>query len=43
MIRSHLDEHCAPAIALGLRRQGIDITTAADADLLRASDEEHAA
>lgn len=42
-IRFHLDEHCDPAIAVGLRRQGIKVTTTADANLLRASDEEHAA
>jgi predicted nuclease of predicted toxin-antitoxin system len=41
-IRFHLDEHCDPALAVSLRRQGIDVTTAADANLLRASDEEHA-
>lgn len=26
-IRFHLDEHCDPAIAAGLRRHGIDVTT----------------
>jgi predicted nuclease of predicted toxin-antitoxin system len=40
-IRYHLDEHCAHAIAIGLRRHGIDVTTAADAGLLQASDERH--
>src|SRR4051794_19202471 len=40
-IRFHLDEHCDHAIAHGLRRVGIDVTTAADAGLLHASDEEH--
>jgi hypothetical protein len=29
-IRFHLDENCDPAIAAGLRRQGIDVTTAHD-------------
>ena len=42
-IRFHLDEHCDPAIAVGLRRHGIDVTTTAEAGLLRAADEEHAA
>ncbi len=40
-IRFHLDEHCPHAIADGLRRFGIDVTTATDAGLLRAPDEEH--
>jgi predicted nuclease of predicted toxin-antitoxin system len=42
-IRYHLDEHCPHAISIGLRRHGIDVTTAADAGLLRASDERHVA
>jgi predicted nuclease of predicted toxin-antitoxin system len=42
-IRFHLDEHCAHAIATGLRRHGIDVTTATEAGLLRASDDAHAA
>jgi predicted nuclease of predicted toxin-antitoxin system len=42
-IRFHLDEHCPHGIAQGLRRYGIDVTTAIDASLLRASDEEHLA
>jgi predicted nuclease of predicted toxin-antitoxin system len=42
-IRYHLDEHCPHAIADGLRRHGIDVTTAADAGLLRAPDEDHVA
>ncbi|MGP0068073.1 MAG: DUF5615 family PIN-like protein, partial [Isosphaeraceae bacterium] len=42
-IRFHLDEHCAHAIATGLRRHGIDVTTATDAGLLGASDDDHAA
>ncbi len=29
-IRFHLDEHCPHAIADGLRRFGIDVTTAAE-------------
>lgn len=42
-IRFHLDEHCPHAIAEGLRRLGIDVTTATDAGLLRAADEDHVA
>src|SRR5262249_1802587 len=42
-IRFHLDESCDPAIALGLRRHGIDAATTHNAGLLRASDEEHVA
>lgn len=40
-IRFHLDENVDAAIADGLRRRGIDVTTTAQADLLSASDEEH--
>jgi predicted nuclease of predicted toxin-antitoxin system len=39
-IRFHLDEHCDLAIAEGLRRRAIDVTTTPEAGLLRASDEE---
>ena len=35
MIRFHLDEHVPTAVALGLRRRGIDVTTPADADTRR--------
>jgi predicted nuclease of predicted toxin-antitoxin system len=42
-IRFHLDENCTKAIALGLRRHGIDVTTTPEARLLGALDEEHAA
>ncbi|HWE38850.1 MAG TPA: DUF5615 family PIN-like protein [Isosphaeraceae bacterium] len=42
-IRFHLDEHCPHAIAEGLRRHGIDVTTSTDAGLLRAPDENHVA
>jgi hypothetical protein len=42
-LRFHLDEHVAAAIAAGLRRRGIDVTTAADAGLLSAPDEAHLA
>lgn len=37
-IRFHLDEHVSHAIAHGLRRLGIDVTTSTDAGLLGASD-----
>lgn len=40
-IRFHLDEHCDPAIAAGLRLHGVDVTTTQDVDLLAAEDEEH--
>lgn len=42
-IRFHLDENCSRAIAAGLRRHGIEVTTTTDARLLGAIDEEHAA
>jgi Domain of unknown function (DUF5615) len=42
-IRFHLDENCAGAIAAGLRRHGIDVTTTADAGLLGALDPEQVA
>jgi hypothetical protein len=41
-IRFHLDECCDPAIANGLRRRGIDVTTSQEAGLLEAKDEEQA-
>lgn len=37
-IRFHLDESTAPAIAEGLRRRGIDVTTTAEAGLIGAGD-----
>jgi hypothetical protein len=40
-IRYHLDENVSGAVAEGLRRRGIDITTAAGAGLLGADDIEH--
>jgi hypothetical protein len=43
MLRFHLDEHIDPAIAAGLRRRGIDVTTTADAGLSGAGDEQHLA
>jgi predicted nuclease of predicted toxin-antitoxin system len=42
-IRFHLDEHCPTALADGLRRRGIDVTTTHDAGLAGAPDEEHIA
>jgi predicted nuclease of predicted toxin-antitoxin system len=42
-MRFHLDEHVSHSIARGLRLRGIDVTTAADANLLTASDEDHLA
>jgi predicted nuclease of predicted toxin-antitoxin system len=38
-IRFHLDEHIPKAIANGLRRHGIDVTTSDDAALLGQDDE----
>ena len=37
-IRFHLDENCPHAIAEGLRRRGIDVTTTPEVDLISASD-----
>jgi predicted nuclease of predicted toxin-antitoxin system len=42
-IRFYLDEHINPAIANGLRRRGIDVTTTADVGLQGTTDEEHLA
>ena len=42
-IKSHLDEHCDPAIATGLRLHGVDVTTTPEAGLRSALDEEHVA
>jgi predicted nuclease of predicted toxin-antitoxin system len=42
-IRFHLDEHCDPAIAEGLRRHGIDVTTTREAGLIGTTDEEQVA
>ena len=38
-LRFHLDEHIDPAIADGLRRRGIDVTTTLEAGLQGVSDE----
>jgi predicted nuclease of predicted toxin-antitoxin system len=40
-IRFHLDEHIPPAIAVALRKNGIDVTTTTQAGLLTRSDERH--
>lgn len=42
-IRFHLDEHVPHAVADGLRRLGIDVTTTTDAGLLGATDAEQMA
>jgi len=42
-IRYHLDEHVDPAVAEGLRRRGVDVTTTLEAGLAGASDEEQLA
>ena len=42
-IRYHLDEHMHTAVAVGLRRRGIDVTTTVDAKLTRSSDPEQLA
>jgi predicted nuclease of predicted toxin-antitoxin system len=42
-IRFHLDENCSRALAVGLRRRGIDVTTTPEAGLLEATDEEQTA
>lgn len=42
-IRFHLNEHLAHAIADGLRRRGIDVTTTYETGLSAASDEEQLA
>jgi predicted nuclease of predicted toxin-antitoxin system len=42
-IKSHLDDNAPRAVAEGLRRRGIDVTTTPEVGLLGASDEEQAA
>jgi hypothetical protein len=42
-IRFHLDELVDPAVADGLRRRGVDVTTTREAGLVEASDEEQLA
>jgi uncharacterized protein with PIN domain len=38
-MKFHLDENVDHAIARGLRRRGIDVTTTTDAELLHSADE----
>jgi predicted nuclease of predicted toxin-antitoxin system len=40
MLRFHLDEHIAGAIAVGLARHGVDVTTSESTHLIGAEDEE---
>lgn len=42
-IKYHLDEHIDFAVAQGLRRRGIDVTTTADSGLLGSGDPDHIA
>jgi len=42
-IRFHLDENVDPAVADGLRRRGLDVTTTQETGLLRATDDEQLA
>lgn len=43
VLRFHLDEHLSPAIAAGLRRRGIDVTTTLEVGLQGADDTVHIA
>ena len=42
-IRFHLDEHMDTAVAVDLRRRGVDVTTTAETGLMRTSDQEQLA
>jgi predicted nuclease of predicted toxin-antitoxin system len=42
-IRFHLDENCHRAVAEGLRRRAVDVTTTPEALLMSATDEQQAA
>ena len=42
-VRFHLDEHISTALAAAIRNRGIDVTTAADAGLVGAEDQDHLA
>ena len=42
-IRFHLDENCSHAIAAGLRRRSVDVTTTPEVGLLGAIDEDQLA
>ena len=43
VLKFHLDEHVSPAIAAGLRRRGIDVTTTREVGLQGAADTDHIA
>ena len=43
VLKFHLDEHVSPAIAAGLRRRGIDVTTTREVGLQGADDTDHIA
>ena len=43
MLRFHLDENMPSALATGLRRRGIDVSTTAESGLLEATDLQHLA
>ena len=38
-----MDEHIPAAVTAGLRKRGVDVLTAREADMLEAADEEHLA
>ena len=38
-MRFHLDEHVDPAVAVGLRRRGVDVTVTIEQGLVGATDE----
>jgi predicted nuclease of predicted toxin-antitoxin system len=42
-IRFHLDENCSKAIADGLRRRGVDVSTTPEVGLMGATDEQQLA
>jgi len=42
-IKFYMDEHVPPTVTEGLRRRGVDVLTAQEAQKLAASDEEHLA
>lgn len=42
-VKYHLDEHIHSAVAVGLRAQGIDVTTTTEAGLAGAADDDHLA
>lgn len=42
-IKFYMNEHCDPAIAAGLRRQGIDVATTSEVGLIGATDEQQVA